>query len=434
MLIDFSIENFLSMKDEVLFSMLASSDNSHEYNLISDKKTLKKDRLLRSAVIYGANASGKSNVIHALNYTRNLILNSSKNVPGEKIPFYPFKLDSEQFSKPCKIKVDFIEDGVRYNYGVSLNAEKVIDEYLYYYPKGTKSIIFERSNTNDYKFTKDKGKQRSIADRTLENVLYFSNSAQQNYEKTKIPFMWFSRKLQMISSERMPREITVEIMQENEGIEDWVIDLLYLADFGISNLDATIKKVDVDELPDHLKSFIKYETAKEQEEGSKKEEKNSIPEIKKADVKFYHNGRDKTGNPITVPFEYDDESEGTKRFFSLIGPFTESLKKGYVLLVDELESKLHPLLCEALLSLFNNPEINRNGAQLIFTSHNTHFLDVDLLRRDQIWFTEKNEGGVTDLYSLLEYNPRKNANIDKGYLNGKYGALPFIGNLEGLLK
>jgi AAA15 family ATPase/GTPase len=419
MLIDFSVENFLSIKEEVCFSLLASSDKSLDNNLITGEKALKKNNLLRSAVLYGANASGKSNVLKALDNLKDLVITSSQNIPGQKIRFLPFKLDEKCLSKPSKFNINFVQGGIRYNYKVSFTSEKVVDESLHYYPKGAEATLFERYDTINYKFTIDKSKQKGMAERTLENVFYLSNSAQQNYDKTLAPFKWFSNVLDVIGpTERLDKYGTVKLMDKDEKFKNIVLRALVVADLGISDLHSSIKEIPPDDflnLPEDLKALIDTSNKK-------------IDSVNHIVLKFFHNGFDEKHNKIDVQFDIDEESDGTQRLFSL-----NSLKNGNILVIDELDSKLHPFLCEYLIGMFNNPEINTSNSQLVFTTHNSTFLDQDIFRRDQIWFTEKDaEFGNTNLFSLLEFKQRRDANIEKGYLAGRYGAVPFIKNIESV--
>ena len=425
MLIDFSVENFLSVKEEVCFSLLASSDRSLDNNLIAGEKALKKNSLLRSAVLYGANASGKSNILKAFDHLKHLVITSSKNIPGQKIRFLPFKLDEKYLSKPSKFDINFVQGGIRYNYKVSFTSEKVIDESLYYYPKSKEATIFERTDTINYRFTIDKSKQKGMAERTLENVFYLSNSAQQNYDKTLKPFEWFSNVLNVIGpTERLDKYATVKLMDKDEKWKNVVLGALVVADLGISDLHASIKEVTLEDLS---KLSPADQNLDNLSFSPKKDHASQI------DLNFFHNGFDEKHNKIGVQFDLDEESDGTQKLFSLIGIWINSLKNGNILVIDELDSKLHPFLCEYLIGMFNNPEINTNNSQLLFTTHNSTFLDQDIFRRDQIWFTEKDaEFGNTNLFSLLEFRQRRDANIEKGYLAGRYGAVPFIKNIESV--
>ncbi|NMG83436.1 MAG: AAA family ATPase [Methanosarcinales archaeon] len=415
MLIEFNVQNFRSIKEEVTFSLVASADNSLDNNLI--KTDLLRDNLLRSAVIYGANASGKSNVILAFNFLKIFVETAHTFQKGTKINYSPFKLDKKCLSKPSKFEVVFIKNNIKYVYGVSLNSEKIIDEYLYYYPKDRKALIFERKDTNNYRFTIDRKEQKFISEKTLDNVLYLSNSTQLNYDKTSEAFDWFKDNLGIIGTTDHPRLIdyTIHKFSEDEKTKKFILKALSEADLGINDISVSIEKILIDEIPTPIRERFKAVMSG----GDRK--------LEKIDIKTIHKVIDETGNEDYVKFDFKEESEGTKRLFSLIGPWIDSLNNGRVLIVDELDTKLHHLLNVFLIKLFNDPTQNKNNAQLIFTTHNTNLLDLDIFRRDQIWFTEKNPSkGSTDLYSLIEFKPRKDKNIQKGYLAGRYGAIPFI--------
>lgn len=406
MLIEFSIENFRSIKDKVTLSMVASADASLEENLI--KHVLNEDSLLRSTVLYGANASGKTNVLMALDFLKALVLLSHNHQKGQNITFMPFKLDEKCRSLPTKLSIIFIKESVRYSYNVSYDSEKVIDESLYYYPNDKKAIIFERSNTTNYKFTVDEKEQNAISERTLPNTLYLSKATQENYAKTSLAFDWFNNNLQVIGStgNRLLPNFTVDLLKKDAESKSRILKALLEADVDINDISLNFKKILADDLkefsPEFVKLILKDKT-----------------DIEAYQIQTQHKG---------VVFDFEtEESGGTKRVFSLIGLWIDALKNGKVLVVDELDIKLHHLLNLFLIHLFHDPTQNRSNAQLIFTTHNTNLLDQDIFRRDQIWFTEKNaKTGSTDLYSLAEYGPRKDKDIEKGYLAGKYGALPFI--------
>jgi len=413
MLIEFSIENFRSIKEKVTLSMVATKDSSLDGNLI--KNVLNDDSLLKSAVIYGANASGKTNVLMALNFLRALVLNSHYHQKGQGIRFTPFKLDKKCSLNPTKMSLIFIKNDIKYNYGVSFDKEKVVDEYLYHYPNDKKAIIFERNKTTEYKFTSDEKEQKVLSDRTLPNVLYLSKATQENYEKVSNAFDWFRNSLNVIGpsfigpfipGDLPESNFTVELLKKDAGLKSYVMKALLEADVGIDDFSTISKKIPRDELkglPPELLSLML---------GDKKE-------FEAYQIQTLHKG---------VAFDFEtEESDGTRKIFSLIGPWIDTLKNGKTLVVDELDTKLHYLLILFLIRLFHDPTQNKTNAQLIFTTHNTSLLDQDFFRRDQIWFTEKNaETGSTDLYSLTEYSPRKDKAIEKGYLAGRYGALPFI--------
>ena len=405
MLIEFTVENFRSIKEPVTFSMLATKDRKLDENLI--KNALNEDSLLKTAVIYGANASGKSSVLLALGFLKELVTDSHSYQEGQKIEFTPFKIDEKCRSEPTKISVAFIKD-TQYRYNVSFNAEKIIDESLYHYPNNKKAIIFERTNTDRYKFTDHKKELDLISKRTRGNQLYLSKTTQENYPKTAPAFDWFRyslNDLEAMCSHKLVR-FTAKLLNENEESKKDVLKFLSAADFAIDDVSAKSIKISVEKMKSIFPEIPKLRFRNK-------------GEIESYEIKTVHKG---------VVFDLlEEESEGTIRFFSLIGFWRNLLRNGGVLLVDELEIKLHNQLSLFLIKLFHDSTQNKKNAQLIFTTHNTHLLDKDLFRRDQIWFTRKNaEKESTDLYSMVEYKPRNDVDIEKRYLLGKYGAIPFI--------
>jgi len=414
MLIEFSVENFKSLKEKQTLSM-ESANNIHDldYNLIDFKDRADKDYLLlKTAALYGANSSGKSNVLDALMRLKKLVKSSHNNQKGDELPHEPFQFDKGCVNTPTIFDITFIHDGIKYNYGVSYTEKKVTEEYLYYYPKGRKSQIFERQNTDEFKFNKDKEEQQIIKERTRKNVLYLSSSTQFNYDKTSKVFDWFDKTLNGIGPKESPHltEFTFKKLDNNETFKKRIKKALNVADFGISDIKGYIKTVPIEKIKDLPPEIKKLGI--------------SDGELKTMEIQTVHELEDVEG---ILPFFL--ESEGTKRFFSLIGPIITALENGDVLVLDELDTKLHHSLNKFIVELFHDPEENPNGAQLIFTTHNTNLLDQDLFRRDQIWFTEMDpKTGSTDLYSLIEFSPRKDKDIEKGYLVGRYGAIPFIGD------
>jgi len=411
MFIEFSAANFLSINDKITLNLLASKDNSLDYHLIKSP-VLKEKSLLKTSAVYGANASGKSNVLKALYFFKNFILNSHKMQQGDEINIVPFKLDEKSIDKPSQFEIVFIFNGIRYAYGFSVDYEKVYEEYLYYFPKGRQSLVFERENTNEYTFTVDKKEQKELSMRTPQNTLYFSSATRWNYQGTAAPFEWLRNHLKVVTThEKMSFwRFTAQLASQDGGIIKTINQSLMEADLGINALKISKEKTSND-------------TARE----LNGEWQPMFPAGKSLTLHTQHVGIDKEGNEKTLYFKLEEESDGTQKFFSLLGPFIDVLMNGYVLFIDELEASLHPHLTKFLVNLFHNPAQNKNNAQLIFTTHDTNLLN--LLRRDQVWFTEKNpKTGSTDLYSLLEFSPRKDQNIEKGYLSGRYGAVPFLGD------
>jgi len=446
-LIEFSIENFRSIKEEVTFSLLASPDKSLEKNTFESEALNKGDRLLRTAAIYGANASGKSNLVMASGTLREMVLNSMLNRPGDLLVYTPFKLDEECLEKPTRFKAVFIHNDVHYVYGVAFTGERIVEEFLHYYPRGRKSLIFERKagkGEQEAKFTKDRRVQKGILDRTLDNMLYLSSSAQQKYEKTMEVFRWFREEFTVIQKADHPglMDYTFDLLGRSEEYKKLILETLVAADLGIEDILVEYRELPFEGLSSKL--FGEQGWLSVRESGNKSE---------LVDIKTIHRAGIGNGNEIgngnvnkeweekgrrkgspSVQFDfYEDESEGTKRIFYLVGPFIDALVNGKTLVLDELDLRMHPTLCEYFVRLFQAPYRNKKNAQLVFTTHDVNLLDLNLFRRDQVWFTEKDhDTGSTELFSLTEFSPRRDKNIRKGYLAGRYGALPFIGAGEGL--
>jgi AAA15 family ATPase/GTPase len=418
MLIEFSIENYRSIKDKVTFSLLASSDTSLEANIFHPETLKKDDDLLRSAAIYGANASGKSNVIKALSTLQRLVLTSIKYQSGDTLPYEPFKLDENCLRKPTRFEIVFIYKKIQYTYTVAFNSEKIVEESLTYCPKYKEFTIFSRSDNNIPRFLKKDTKiQQLIYDRTLKNVLYLSNSAQQNYEKTIDVYDWFKNDFVVLRSADPNAFIdnTVKMLNESNELKRCILKALAEADLGINDVTASSTLFTYEQLRNH-----NTKAGQAIFRGDK---------VEIIEIMTLHKANKSKGDTGAIFDYFSEESDGTMRVFNLIGYFIDALNSGKTLIIDELDIRLHPLLCEYLIKLFYNHSRNKNNAQLIFSTHNINLFDKKIFRRDQIWFTEKNpDNGSSDLYSLTEFSPRNDKNILKGYLAGRYGALPFIDN------
>ena len=395
MLIQFSAENFRSIRDRIVFSMLASKDTEHEGHLIDIGV---RDKYLKSGIIYGSNASGKSNILHAFSFMVDYVLTSHEkqlNLPTGRIPF---KFDPHTPDEPSAFEVIFQMDQIKYVYGFSATDKKIIDEYLYYYPRGRKAVVFERENTDTYRFTTDIELQENLKERNTDNKLYLSTAANWNYKKALPAFNWFSSCRVLNSKYESAYGIDGSDLL-NDQYRAKIAGLLRVADLGIQALA----------IKDGPTSFAGKLTG--------------ILD----NVEAVHQIQDEDGVSASYRLNMSEESTGTNTYFRLIGEVEQTLQTGCLLVADEMDAYLHPLLTQYLVSLFNSEEHNPHGAQLIFCSHNTSFIDLDLMRRDQIWFTEKDEHtGVTSLYSLDDFSVRKDAKVQKGYMLGRYGAIPFI--------
>lgn len=418
MLLQFTVKNFLSIKDEVTLSMVASKDSSFEDNLLPYEDGKKIKNALKSLVIYGANASGKTNVLKALKFFTWFINNSHQMQQGRKIPRDAFKLDKECITEPSEFQIIFIHKDIKYLYGFSVTEDEVVEEYLYYYPNGRQSTIFDRKR-DLYTFTIDVERQSELKNKFhSKNKLFIAIESLWEYEKAKVPFEWLNNYLRVLINHDRLEGYTGSSMHKDEKFNLLVKKYIKLADVGIDDIDVDIKESD---------DILDSDVFKLLSEDGKSQLLKQVQGANIIDIKMIHNSKDKDGNIINCTFKLKEESDGTQKFFVLLGPWLDALLNGYTVIIDELDIRLHTLLVKKLMEMFLDPDVNKNNAQLIFTTHDTNLLDSDLLRRDQIWFTEKKEDKSTDLYSLYDFGGvRKSISIEKGYLQGKYGAIPVL--------
>lgn len=404
MILEFSVKNFLSFKEKVTFSMIANSNKELNDNYVE----IGGNKVLKSAAIYGANASGKSNLFKILTLVV-LMLRSSNSVDiNAKLPLIPFKLDKGSVNKPSEFEIKFILDETRYVYGFIADKDKIYDEYLYYYPNGRETKIFDRTNINEYSYTqKDEKILREIEAKNAQNKFFLATATNWNFDKTKAAYNFLTNVIGTCNNLEILKNMAYKMYETNpDYLKDFAIDFLQKADFNIE--DYQISQIDV---PGEFLTAIPEFITK------------TLPDKPKAyQVLFKHKNSD---NYLSI----DEESLGTQMIFAFIPFLADSLKNKKVLIIDELDKSLHPFLVQYIVEIFNDAEINKNGSQLIFNTHDTNLLDLNILRRDQIWFTEKNsETGESDLYSLSDFSVRKQENVEKGYMLGRYGAVPFIKN------
>lgn len=406
MIIETSVENYLSIKNKVTLSL----DSSSSKRLINNTAEISKDqRLLKAAVIYGANASGKSNVIKSVFFIWNMVKNSHLFNVDVKIPRIPFKLEKNSLEKPSKFEIIFIYKDIKYKYGFSCDNDKFIEEYLYYWPKGRESKIFSRKNSEDFEFTMDKKQQELIKSQTNDNVLYLSRATQLGYKVTKEAYDFIVNNL-VINYSPAWRDITIRKIHEDGKLKKKVIDILQKADFGgIVDINVVKDKRKVEGFE------FKIENGKAFSNPLKPEEQEFY------DFKFVH----KTKEEEFISFEFNEESDGTRRTISMLGPIFEILEMGKVAFIDEFELGLHSNITKFLIRLFNS-KLNSKNAQLIFTTHDTNLLDNEIFRRDQVYVCSKNKDNSTKLSSYIDYNLREDSDFEKAYLNGRVGGLPFI--------
>jgi AAA15 family ATPase/GTPase len=416
MLVEFRIKNFRSLRDEQVLSLVASSDKTLLDTHALDTGLKAAPHLLKSAVVYGANASGKSNLIKALQFMRGVVLESANLQPGQTFGrLQPFRLDAASGSLPTEFEVTFILNGVRYQYGFAMNAQRIISEQLLVYKAFKPQRWFERhfdaeSGKDVYEFGSSlKGAKNLWEGATRPNALFLSVAVQLNSEALRPVFDWFANRL-VIFNEQSPLSPQFSMqMLKQEAQRKAICEFLRAADISIADIEVATKQAMVHTINFDLTTGKREETASEQ----------TVDE-----VKFHH--ITEHGNAV---FDLMDESSGTRNLLLLTGPILDILNKGLTLVVDELDTSLHTLLVQALVRLFHRPEVNTGGAQLIFTTHDTSLLDAyGLFRRDQIWFVEKRSDQSSSLYPLLDFSPRKNEALERGYLQGRYGALPYLHN------
>ena len=416
MLVEFRVKNFRSLRDEQVLSLVASTDKTllDTHALGTGLKVA--PHLLKSAVVYGANASGKSNLIKAMQYMRGVVQESAALQPGQTFDrLQPFKLDAASDSQPTEFEVTFILDGVRYQYGFAMNSKRIISEHLLVYKAFKPQRWFERqfdteSGKDEYDFGSGlKGAKNLWEGATRPNALFLSMAVQLNSDALRPVFDWFTNRL-VIFNEQSPLSPQFSVqMLKHEAQRKAICEFLRAADVSIADIEVATKQAMVHTINFDLATGKREETAGEQ----------SVDEIK-----FHH----VTEHGKAV-FDLADESGGTRNLLFLTGPILDILNKGLTLVVDELDTSLHTLLVQALVRQFHRTEVNTGGAQLIFTTHDTSLLDAyGLFRRDQIWFVEKRPDQSSSLYPLLEFSPRKKEALERGYLQGRYGALPFLRN------
>ncbi|MEA2013422.1 MAG: ATP-binding protein [Verrucomicrobiota bacterium] len=423
MLINFTCSNFLSFKEEKTLSLLAATPVKE----FQDENVFKADRykLLKSAVIYGANASGKSNLLKAMIKMKNLLINSAKNSQkGEPLKIQPFQLSESTLKSPSKFEITFLVDNKKYRYGFEADNKEVKSEWLFFSTKIKEKPLFLRECEDIQVFNKFKN-AGGVEKRTRENALFLSVCAQFNVEIAGDILEWFAN-FNIISGlqDKHFQRFSEDMFLNNHDAKKLITDFVKKADLGIKDINIKQLKVTDDIVPSSMPSEIKQSLLKEE-----------LSNISTLHNMYDHEG--KISGKALFDFE-SQESEGSKKYFRLSGPIIDTLKKGKILVIDELDARLHPILTAEIVRLFNSKETNPNNAQLIIATHDTNLLGAKIFRRDQIWFTEKDYSEASDLYSLVEYKlagrgkVRNDASFEKDYFQGRYGAIPFPGDFQSI--
>lgn len=412
MLLEFRVRNFRSFREEAVFNMAASSDTQlfETHTLATGLDKL--PRVVRTAAVYGANASGKSNLIKAIQFMQSMVLTSSQVQPDAENGLTPFHLREDANSFPTLMEATFVIDGVRHQYGFEFTRKRVLAEWLLVYESAKPQAWFSRTfdeKRDRYNYTYSDyfvGRKSVWEAATRKEVLFLTTAIQLNNEQLRPLHQHLTSDLIVFpNGARIGFDFSTGFI-ENEDNAARVATLLTAADTGISSV--SVKKQGVKE--------VKFDLATNQ------------PQIRDVEMKIPHFGHKVEGRDYY--FEMAEESSGTQLFFGLSGPLLDILDKGRLLVVDELDSSLHPLLVQRILDMFQSIEFNSKGAQLIFSTHDVSLLDSHKMRRDQIWFTEKDSNQVTHLFPLLDFSPRKGEALERNYLGGRYGGIPILDSLR----
>ena len=420
MFVEFRVKNFRSLRAEQVLSLVASKDKTLQdtHTMVTGLKAA--PSLLHSAVVYGANASGKSNLIKALQYMRGVVAESATVIqPGQTYAVQPFRLDAESAREPTEFEVTFILKGVRYQYGFAMTPQRIISEHLLVYKAFKPQRWFKRhfdaeTDKDVYEFGPGlKGPKNLWEGATRANALFLSMAVQLNSEALRPVFDWFVNGLVVFNEQaQLSPQMSIQMLKQAQGHKE-ICDFLTAADISIADIEVVTRKV-----PGQA---VHFDLA-----AGKTEVRSE--EVEENQLRFSH--VTEQGRAV---FDLLDESNGTRNLLFLTGPVLDILKKGLTLVIDELDTSLHTLLVRELVRLFHRPEVNTGGAQLIFTTHDTSLLDApDLFRRDQVWFVEKDKDQASTLVALAEFSPRKNEALERGYLMGRFGGVPFLNNALGL--
>lgn len=384
MLINFSFKNFKSFADTTTFTMAANSDRTYDYNLIK----IGRSGVSKTRIIYGANGSGKSAFIEAIKFVQNFISESNNLLENDFINVIPYKFRTNPYTEPSEFSLTFIKGNVKYAYSFSCTIEKVISEKLDIYCSSKPTNIFIRKNTDEYEFNYDAELLNSIKETNARNKLFLVTASTMNYKKFRPVIDFILNDLVIINDENHRYNLDYVIKNNDEKeFKNFSLDFLNNCDFNISDL------------------LIDYK------------ENTSI-------VKVVHKVKSDKNSYI---LDIKEESNGTQRMINLLAPLFYTLKEGKVLFIDEIDRSLHPLVIEFIIKKFQDNETNPKNAQLICTSHNVSLLNMDLFRRDDIFFIERNyETSISEIFSLSNFLPRNDENIEKSYLLGRFGAVPFI--------
>ena len=417
MLVEFQVQNFRSFRERQTLSMVAAPFPEHVDQNTFNPGLKGFGRFLRSAAIYGPNAAGKTNLLRAIQFMQSLVINSAATTT--EYPYSPYKFSSETRDAPIEFQITIVQNGVRYEYGFTMGPERIEKEWLveYAHPRGR--TMFNRSydrkkKTYTWKFSPYLKGQRTVwGDTTRPEALFLSTAVQLNSTQLLPVFEWFKGRLVVVAGPtKLNQSLTLRLLEQPDG-KQRLLPFLREADLGIA--DLTIQRQAVPS-----GALVTKPTMIEQQPG--------FAALNAFTVTLSHM-TDDPKKPMALDF--DEESHGTQILFRTAGAWINVMAKGEVLLFDEIDSSLHPLLGRFLIERFHANSTNPHNAQLIFSTHNTSLLDRDIFRRDQIWFVEKERDGASKLFPMTDFSPRNDESFERAYMRGRYGALPILPASQG---
>lgn len=425
MLIEFKFKNYRSFRDETVLSMEATGLGTFKNCLIAYNNM----RLLPGVAIFGKNGGGKSNVIRAFWLSVQFIKNAQRTQHEKAvIPVVPFILNDYSKNSPTEFQFVYTMDDIKYWYSFAATKDKVVSESLYHAPKGQKALVFSREE-QVFTFTEEKAKRKLISETVAENQLFFSVACTMNDLACVNAMKWFRER---IFFSRDYADIPKQLLDysNDSNMLKAISDYAKAADFGIEDMQFEINSKEVEDLefPENMPEGIKIALSQFVHVLAETSN-NSETRLKMGEVKATskHQGINADGISELYSLELEDESDGTRKLMSIAPAIESVLNNGGILLVDELERELHPLLVDFIIAKFQSKATNKKGAQIIFTTHNTELMSMELLRKDQLYFADKDQqDGSSELYSISEFGTKTAENIRKGYLIGKYGATPNI--------
>jgi AAA15 family ATPase/GTPase len=443
MLLRFTVANFLSISEELEFNMFPYTQlRSHKHHVYPGEQI----DLLKAAVIYGANGSGKSNLVRALHFLHDIVV--EKQVEQEEFPSIHFKLNEACLHKPTSLEVEFKQGEQYFAYGVEVYQNEILEEWLYQLniKKGKDQLVFNRKKKESgtielevapqyLKTAKEKLLIQLYAEEILDHKTPFIHQVheKEQYPEIQAAYRWFRDKLYVIYPVSRYLDLVSKII-DNKPFRDFTNEIMPRLDTGVSSVE--VEKIPFDiffgEDDQELKEEIREELKKGADRFVLQAPRNQIAVIKEDDGELSVNKiitRHKGAGNKPFDFQLDEESDGTRRLFDLLPAVELLINEEAVFFIDEIGRSLHPALLKTFLELFMS---RKTRGQLIFTTHESNLLDLKIFRQDEIWFMEKDQTGSSKAYSLSEFKPRYDLDIRKGYLNGRFGAIPFLGNLKDL--